>query len=75
MRETFWCEPRIEEVGTQECFLLLVVPDPRAQAGTKRCLESMHRGFGEGSSAVMLGALPFRFAQEADSLDGTISLD
>jgi hypothetical protein len=73
MRETFWCEPRVENVGTQEHFLLLVGPEPGAQSGTERCLESMHRGFGEGSAAIIFGALPVRFAYAADAYDGAIS--
>jgi hypothetical protein len=33
----------------------------------------MHRGFGEGSSTVVVGAFPVRPFEEADSFDGTIS--
>jgi hypothetical protein len=56
MIETFWCEPRVENMSTQQRFLFLVGPEPGVQAGTKRGLESMNRGFGEGSPAEMLGA-------------------
>jgi hypothetical protein len=75
MRETFRCEPRVENMSTQERFLLLVGPEPGVQAGTKRCLESMHDGRGEGSTAVMLGTFPIRLAQEPGAFDATVSFE
>lgn len=35
----------------------------------------MHRGFGEGSSSVVVGAFPVRVAQKANFSDGTVSLE
>jgi hypothetical protein len=53
--------------------VLLVEPDSGAQARAERGLESMHRGFGEGSAAVSVVAFPVRFAEESDSFDGSVS--
>ena len=35
----------------------------------------MHRGFGEGSPSVMVGAFPVRPAREADAFDSTVSFE
>ena len=62
-------------MSTQQGLLLLVGPEPGAQAGSERSLEPMHCGFGDGSPSVMVGAFPVRPAQEADAFDGTVSFD
>ena len=60
-------------MSAQERFLLLVGPEPGAQAWAKRRLEPMHRGLGKGSAAISVDAFPVRWAQEADLFDGTVS--
>ena len=62
-------------MGAQEGFLLLVGPETGAQAWTEGRLDSVHCGFGEGSSAVTVKALPVCLAQEEDAFDCTISLE
>ena len=73
--EAFWRTPAVEEVSAQEGFLLLVGPETGAQAWAEGGLNSMHRGFGEGSSPVTLKAFPVCFAQGADLPDSPVSLE
>jgi hypothetical protein len=66
-------------MSAQERFLLLVGPEPGAQAWGKRRLEPMHRGLGKGSAAISVDAFPVRWAQDAvvnaDSFYGTVSFE
>jgi hypothetical protein len=45
-------------MGAQERLLLLVGPEPGAQARSERSLDPVLGGLGKRSSAVMLGTLP-----------------
>ena len=62
-------------MSAQEGFLLLVWPEPGAQARTERGLEPMHCGFCKGSAPVTVKAFPVRLAKEADGFEGTVSFD
>jgi hypothetical protein len=60
-------------MSTQESLFLLVGPETGAQAWAEGSLDSVHRGFGEGSSTVTVEAFPICLAEEADAFDGAVS--